>query len=297
MSLLRDFIYVPEVNRIIRNINYILSPLLPNKIKIHPSGKLKVPFNKHNYFYLKTNQTSFLTRELFWKKAENFEYTNIFIGLIGKVSTFFDVGANIGYYSILGCKINPSLTVFAFEPSTGVFIYMCENLKINRLLENVTVEPIALSDVNGKIDFYEMRNEKFPTIYNLSGEHNIGAKTDRITNKVKIESTTLDTYLSEIKINSVDLIKLDTEGAEYQILKGATKTIDTHKPIVICETLFNKIEKELDIIMRKHNYEFYNHTRDGLKKVETIVRKEDDGIRNCFFVPREKVHLIKEWIV
>ena len=42
------------------------------------------------------------------------------------------------------------------------------------MLDNVLVVPIALSDVGGTIDFYEMRNLKFPTIYNLSGEHNIG---------------------------------------------------------------------------------------------------------------------------
>ncbi|WP_373517768.1 hypothetical protein, partial [Pricia sp.] len=98
---------------------------------------MKVGLKNHESFYLRTNQTSYLTRELFWKKAENFEYTTIFIGLIAKVTTFFDVGANIGYYSILGCKINPSLTVYAFEPSIGVMIYMRENLKINNLLDKV----------------------------------------------------------------------------------------------------------------------------------------------------------------
>uniref|UniRef100_UPI00359403A9 FkbM family methyltransferase n=1 Tax=Pricia sp. TaxID=2268138 RepID=UPI00359403A9 len=206
-------------------------------------------------------------------------------------------GANIGYYSILGCKINPSLTVYAFEPSIGVMIYMRENLKINNLLDKVFIEPIALSDVSGTIDFYEMRNLKFPTIYNLSGEHNLGAKKDRISNKIKVESITLDAYLDDKKIDSVDLIKLDTEGAEYQILTGATHTLNKFKPIIICETLFNSIEKELDAVMRKNEYRFYNHTNQGLEHVDTIIRVRDNGVRNCFFVPAEKVHLIEEWIV
>ena len=297
MSLLRNFIYIPKVNWLIRNVNYLLSPLLPNKIKIHPSGKLKVNIKNYKSFYLKTNQTSFLTRELFWKKAEHFEYTTIFISLIEKVNTFLDIGANIGYYSILGCKINPSLKVYAFEPSIGVMIYMCENLKINDLSDKVIVEPIALSDINGTIDFHEMRNLKFPTIYNLSGEHNIGTKKDRIANIIKTKSATLDEYLRNKKEGSIDLIKLDTEGAEYQILKGAKETLDKHKPIVICETLFNKIEKELDVIMGQHGYQLYNHTKEGLENVTTIVRTEDNGVRNCFFVPTDKVFLIEEWIV
>jgi len=297
MSLFHKVIYTSKVNWLIRNVNYLLSPFLPNKIKIHPSGKLKVGLKNHESFYLRTNQTSYLTRELFWKKAENFEYTEIFIGLISKVTTFFDVGANIGYYSILGCKINPSLTVYAFEPSVGVMIYMCENLKINNLLDKVFVEPFALSDVSGTIDFYEMKNLKFPAIYNLSGEHNIGAKKDRVANKIKVESITLDEYLSDKKIGNVDLIKLDTEGAEYQILSGAINTLNKFKPIIICETLFNRIEKELDMVMRKNDYRFYNHTNEGLKHVDTIVRADDDGVRNCFFVPVEKVNLIEEWVV
>lgn len=297
MNLFHKVIYTSKVNWLIRNVNYLLSPFLPDKIKIHPSGKLKVGLKNHDSFYLKTNQTSYLTRELFWKKAENFEYTEIFIGLISKVTTFFDVGANIGYYSILGCKINPSLTVYAFEPSVGVMIYMCENLKINNLLNKVFVEPFALSDVGGTIDFYEMKNLKFPTIYNLSGEHNIGAKKDRIANKIRVESITLDEYLSEKKIDNVDLIKLDTEGAEYQILSGAIHTLKKFKPIVICETLFNRIEKELDMVMRYNDYRFYNHTNEGLKHVDTIIRTDDDGVRNCFFVPVEKVHLIEEWVI
>jgi hypothetical protein len=96
-------------------------------------------------------------------------------------------------------------------------------------------------------------------------------------------------------VQGVDLMKLDTEGAEAIILQGASKTIQRDKPIIICETLFNKIEGELERIMRSFDYSFYNHTGQGLQKVDSIIRNEDDGIRNCFFVPREKVSLIKEW--
>ena len=125
----------------------------------------------------------------------------------------------------------------------------------------------------------------------------MGLKKGRITNKVSTESTTLDEYVKNNNISNIDLIKLDTEGAEYQILLGAEETINKYKPIIICETLFNKIETELDLIMRKHDYGFYNHNNKGLINVKTIVRNQDDGVRNCFFVPKEKVHLIEEWIV
>jgi FkbM family methyltransferase len=213
------------------------------------------------------------------------------------VNTFFDVGANIGYYSILGCKVNPDLKVWAFEPSKGAMYYMGENVEINDLQERIIVEALALSDVCGEIDFYEMRNLKFPKIYNLSGEHNIGTKKEKISYKTTVESITLDDYVNRKSIPDIDLIKLDTEGAENLILRGAGKTLRSHEPVIICETLFNKIEKELESIMRNYDYEFYNHTHDGLKNVKSIVRAKDNGVRNCFFIPRSKVQLVEEWVV
>ena len=68
------------------------------------------------------------------------------------------------------------------------------------------------------------------------------------------------------------------------------------KPIIICETLFNSIEPKLDAIMRSYGYNFYNHTESGLKKVDTIIREADNGVRNCFFVHPEKEHLVLEFI-
>ncbi len=71
------------------------------------------------------------------------------------------------------------------------------------------------------------------------------------------------------------------------------------KPGGICiysTCTFNTIENELDSYFKHLNYEFYNHTDKGLKKVESIKRQQDDGIRNCFFVPKSKLHLISEFI-
>jgi len=297
MSLFHKLIYAPKINWFIRNTTYLFSSFLPGKVKIHPSGRIKIKVNSNTSFYLKTNQTSYLTRELFWKRAEGFEYTTIFIGLIKKTAVFLDIGANIGYYSILGCSINDRLTVYAFEPSTGPIAYLFENIQINNVLNNVFAEQLALSDTSGEIDFYEIKNAKFPEIKNLSGEHNIGTKKDKISCKTKVSSITLDEYTKVKSIEAIDLIKLDTEGAEVLILKGAKDTINRNKPIIICETLFNKIENKLDAIMREYNYKFYNHTHDGLEEVASIIRTKDDGVRNCFFVPEDKVHMIKEWVV
>ena len=101
--------------------------------------------------------------------------------------------------------------------------------------------------------------------------------------------------LKDVDLERIDLLKIDTEGSEYLILEGAGKVLKKDRPIVICETLFNLIEEKLESIFIELDYEFYNHSENGLVKVNSIQRKEDNGVRNCFFVPKEKVSLIKEF--
>ena len=90
---------------------------------------------------------------------------------------------------------------------------------------------------------------------------------------------------------------MDTEGTENLILESSGFVLKEMKPIIICETLFNTIEPELERIMSSYGYEFYDHMPAGLQKPETIVRKEDDGISNCFFVHPDKYHLIEEFVI
>lgn len=297
MEIIYSLIYNQKMNWLIRNVNYILSPILPKKIKIHPSGILSVKIINHNSIKLKANQTSYVTRELFWKGSQNYEYTPIFIELVKKLNTFFDVGSSIGYYSILGAQVNKNLKVEAFEPSIGPMIYLSENVKINNFSSRININVLALSDQKGKIDFFEIRNKKYPSIYNLSGEHNIGTKPHLKSHKTKIDSDTLDNFVINNNIKNIDLIKVDTEGCEDLILKKGSDTINKFKPIIICEVLFNRLEKQLEKIMLEHNYEFYNHKGNGLLEVKTIQRQFDDGIRNCFFVHPSKRHLIEEFII
>ena len=82
---------------------------------------------------------------------------------------------------------------------------------------------------------------------------------------------------------------MDTEGTEhFFILENAKLVLNQMKPIVICETLFETIEQDLEQIMQSFGYEFYNHTSNGLVQALSIVREKDDGVRNCFFVHPEK---------
>jgi hypothetical protein len=94
----------------------------------------------------------------------------------------------------------------------------------------------------------------------------------------------------------IDLIKMDTEGTEVDILESGKSVIERFQPIVICETLFNTIESDLEVYFKALDYEFFNHTETGLIKVSSLKRSKDDGIRNCFFVPKSKTNLISKFV-
>lgn len=290
-------IYTEKLNYCLRTACYPLKSILPDKLKLPVNGLLKIEINPNQIIQFKTNPTSYISKQLFWDGWENYEYASVFYKLIQKVDSFYDIGTNIGVYTILAGAAHKNIQIECFEPSIGTMIYLSENIKINHLEKRARVNVLALSDqIDGEIDFFEVTNKKFPTIYNLSGQHNIGTKTYLTTNKTSIKTTTLDHFVANNN-GKPALIKLDTEGCEHTILEHSFKTIDTYKPIIICETLFNKIEAPLEEIMKQHSYEFYNHTSKGLVAVNTIKRTEDDGIRNCFFVHPSKKHLIEEFII
>jgi FkbM family methyltransferase len=295
-QLFYRIIYHKTVNWALRNVNKAVSPIF-EQVRLPPSGIVRIRVREGKTIKLKTNQTSYLTHLLFWEGYQNFEYTKIFIRLIKKVSVFYDVGANTGYYSLLAELENTLTKVVGFEPATGPLFYFRENVRINNY-QNIRVESLALSHQQGEITFYEVKNHKYRYLkHNLTGEGNAGSKTTQrnfVPNLVK--TTTLDQYVSDVGEANIDLIKMDTEGTEHLILRHATWVLDQMKPIIICETLFNVIEAELEQLFKTNEYEFYNHAENGLTKVETIVRNVDDGVRNCFFVHPSKYHLIEEFV-
>ena len=161
--------------------------------------------------------------EIWEKKSLNYFYS--LINKNDKVN-IVDIGANVGLYSLYA-KYLPNSQFYSYEPFKFTYDLLNDNIKINNIT-NVQTYNIGLSDKKGK------------TILNVclsqDGLNTMGANPLRFNDihPVEVEIDTLDNifYNNNIK---VDFIKIDTEGYEYNILKGGEKTIKKYKPIIQLE--------------------------------------------------------------
>jgi FkbM family methyltransferase len=297
--MLYRLLYHPAFNKLARNLIKTVAPRWNWKRKIPVSGTIKLSTGNGDIL-VKTNPTSFATKHIFWDGLDNFEYVPIFKELIKKVDSFIDIGANTGIYSTLGAICNPDLKVFSFEPSKGPYEYLKKNIAINQLQDRVFPYNIALSDKSGEADFYEVANLKYRFLdHNLGGVGNLSRKISHrhmFTSKVKVEK--LDSLTQSLKVKGKVLVKIDTEATEDLVLRGMSDFINRYNPIIICETLFNRIEGTIEAIMKNHGYLFYNHLPENnlLNRVNSIKRDQDDGIRDCFLIKEKDIILIKDFI-
>ncbi len=282
----------PSVNWLLRNVNKRLSAI--TSFRLRPFGVMRVRFKDGVSFRMATNETSSVTKLLFWKGPDNYEYTRVFGKLVSRCRVFLDVGANTGYYSLLASTRNPNIAVHAFEPATAPHHYLVRNIAINHL-NNITAYQVALSNREGEIEFFEIDNPtRYHSKYNLAGTGTLKSEdvADQLFVSRMVRTTTLDQWIASQQITGIDLIKLDTEGTENLILEGAAKMLREQEPIIICEILFGVIEDKHEQIMRQYDYQFFNYRDGRLYKTETLIRDVDNGFRDCFFVPVAKL----DWV-
>jgi FkbM family methyltransferase len=248
---------------------------------------------------LKTNQTCHVTNVVFWNGPDSYEYTTIFQALFPNIKVYFDVGANIGYLSIIAGTINRNLQVFAFDPSPGPFAYLCDNIELNNL-KNVHAFDLALSDQDGNFSFHFAYNAKYPYLKHSSlggSGHLSHVRENPTTYTVKVKATTLDNFIETNKIEGLDLLKLDVEEAEHLVLAGGRKSIARFRPIVVCEVFSDEMLESINKEIISLGYYAYIFESQMLRKVNLHDYSGISKIENFFFVPEEKAHLIKDFVL
>jgi hypothetical protein len=147
-------------------------------------------------------------------------------------SIFWDIGANIGLYSIHAAK-SRNCQVFAFEPSVFNLEVLSRNIFLNNLNNDITIMPFAVNNIMGK-GILNMSSENwggalstFDKTYGENGEEM------KIIYKYPIFSISLDEAVQNLKLDFPDYVKIDVDGIELLILQGATDVLCRIKGLLI----------------------------------------------------------------
>ena len=292
------FIFTPGLNRILSRLLRPFVRLIPARYQFPVTGFFKVKIDDNTSFYIEGHLTSYITRLCFWQGIKGFEYDSvkIFCGLIKHMHVFFDIGANVGYYSLLAASINDKLNVTAFEPFQDAGAALKSNVAYNGF-NHIRIEETALSDKTGDATLYYTINRDFPGYkYQLGGKNSLIDPENRLTGKIVVKTITLDDYAVQKGIDEISLIKLDTEATEYFILKGAEKLIQRCRPIIQCEVLTGFYEDKLEGLLLRLGYVFYRVEKDGLC-LQNSLQQPQKHKNDYFFIPRAKEHLVKRFMV
>ena len=145
----------------------------------------------------------------------------------------FDIGANIGSHTLPLAKIvQPNGMIYAFEPTHYAFDKLKYNVGLNPdLLEFIRVEQILLSRVEEDHQVEEIASS-WPIKTN-NKTHKLHGGESKTTSGAR--TTSLDSFVEVNNINTLNLIKIDVDGNELDVLKGALKTINKFKPLIMFE--------------------------------------------------------------
>jgi len=187
------------------------------------------------------------------------------------IRVFFDIGANLGIYSLLVALRFPNCQVHAFEPCSMTFGYLLKNKTLNRVC-NIKENRVALADVSGQGSLLLNEGEE-------DGLNSLKSRSHRSANVIGEESVsiiTLDSYCEQQNVHQVDLIKLDVEGAELRVLEGAVILLSSkHPPLILFEYPgprardFGYKGEDIFAFLKRLGYEVYNFSGGSLQSLES----------------------------
>ena len=171
---------------------------------------------------------------------------------------FWDIGANIGLYSIYNSLKHPKSTTIAFEPSSSNLRVLTRNISINNLEKNIKVVPIPLT--NKENIFQEMNEGQFVeggALNSFGEKFDFEGKEFKPTMKYNLLGTTINYFLENSILDIPDYIKIDVDGIEHLILEGGDKFLNDKKVKSLSIEINENFKEQYDKVLNLMNkYEF-----------------------------------------
>ena len=247
----------------------------------------KLPGN----FYMLLNPTEHIQQQLFWYGYYEKELADLIGKMLKPGDVFLDIGANIGYFSLLAASKDPTCKVIAFEPAKDIFGKLKENITINHFKNIITVNTAVGEKSEEKVLFLSRSDNlgmsSFRQPENFSGE----------TEKVKVVS--IDDWIKIAGLHKIDLIKIDVEGSEMTVLKGMMEVLGRCKPSLVMEinpetlAMFDLKAADIINVMAELKFEGFEISKDSnLVNPNTEVKQT----KNFVFIHPDKIQSYSELI-
>ncbi|MBT9171477.1 MAG: hypothetical protein DDT18_01853 [Actinobacteria bacterium] len=221
--------------------------------KIIPPDRLAIRQVEINGYKMLVFANETVGRQIIWNKCYEKEETQFIYNFLKSTDVCLDIGANVGYFTLLMASKARQGQVYSFEPIPICYHLLNCSILLNNFT-NVVVNNCAVGEIDGESIFYISMDSAFSSLRNPSiiGE----------SSSISVPVVSIDNYVdSRRNINKVDFIKIDVEGAEMQVINGATSLLRdvTRRPRLIMlelveEHLKRFSNKASDVIQLLRNY-------------------------------------------
>lgn len=256
--MIRLLMCLSKTNNFVRTILDIIITENSRKIETINIKKSQIKLYETNSITKYRNDT------FFTKEPETLEWINSF----KKNENFWDVGANVGLYSIYAAQI-ASCNVIAFEPSVFNLELLAKNIYKNSLHHKITIFPFSVSN---KILISNFRNTSVAHGAAFSTLENKNLRKKQILNDecfYQIPTLTLDSIIDTFKVAPPKYLKIDVDGFEYEILMGS-RSILNHITSILVEIDQRQRTKSKKIfsILKTHNFRL---AKEGIKEPNSFT--------------------------
>lgn len=223
----------------------------------------------------RVNLADHIGSHIYWFGSYNLDLAKVLDRVLSPGMVVMDAGANVGEVALMAAhRVAPTGQVFAFEPLSTIRRELQSNLALNPDAP-IDVIPQGLSDIARTATVYgnEVSDDAGAVNHGLASLYPQVSGTRHAAETISL--TTLDLWASENNPKRIDLIKIDVEGEELSVLKGASEALHNYRPHLVVEVQRDTCEAagytpaDILIFLKALNYRFFRIRRRGrLRRIE-----------------------------
>jgi FkbM family methyltransferase len=225
-------------------------------LRTHLDYKIPIPLKFHSSW-------SYYRRNCCRKEPETIDWLE---NTLREDDVFLDIGANVGAYSYIAASIMKKGTVLCVEPSFSTFKTLCDNiLHLKESFKDVAFIPFynALGDNECMIDF------NFSSISSGAGRHG----GDSYEASLKTTSIKLDTLIKQFELPNPTVVKIDVDGPELDVIKGASQTFTDNSVRSVLVEVDNENSEAVNNLMYRYEFTIFSSHPRGENENRVYIKK------------------------